>query len=138
MIFRYGICLSYIYAWPTMLGITTWLGRRIAEKFSSLYGTAIIRQHTNLTFYSSFEENCQQIVNYSLPPRRKPLKKYLQKIAPDEPMPPLRLLVVLSRGWGEGLFAEFKSHPENFTNIKILSIMTKTNFKKVAASWISW
>ena len=31
--------------------------------------------HANLTFYSSFEENCREIVNYSLPPRRKPPQK---------------------------------------------------------------
>ena len=56
-----------------MLGIVTWLVKRIAEKFPSGYGLAVIRQYANLTFYSSFEENCRQIVNYSLPPRRKPL-----------------------------------------------------------------
>ena len=25
-----------------------------------------------ITFYSSFEQNCRQIFNYSLPPRKKP------------------------------------------------------------------
>ena len=55
-----------------MLGIVTWLVKQIAEKLSSDYGAAIMRQHTNLTYYSSFEQNCQQIVNYILAPRRKP------------------------------------------------------------------
>ena len=33
--------------------------------------------HTNQTFYFSFEENCREIVNYGLPPRRNPhLKKF--------------------------------------------------------------
>ena len=51
-----------------MLGIFAWLVKRIAERFPSRYGTAIIRQHANLTFYSSFEENCRQLVNYNLSP----------------------------------------------------------------------
>ena len=35
-------------------------------------GATIVRQHTDITFYSSFEQNCRQIVNYSLLPRKKP------------------------------------------------------------------
>ena len=43
LIFRHSIqCLSYIYAWPTILGIVTWLVRRIGEKLPSRYGSAII------------------------------------------------------------------------------------------------
>ena len=44
-----------------MLYIVIWLVKRIVEKFPSRYRAAILCQHTNLTFYSSFEENCQQI-----------------------------------------------------------------------------
>ena len=47
------------------LGIATWLVKRIAEKLPSRYGAAIKRQHTNITFYSSFEENCRQMASYS-------------------------------------------------------------------------
>ena len=56
----------------------------IAEKSLSRYGAALVRQQTNLTFDSSFGENCRQIVNYSLRPRRKPLSKnwYQEKTAP--------------------------------------------------------
>ena len=35
------------------------------------YGADIVHQHTNITFYSSFEQNCRQIINYSLPPSKK-------------------------------------------------------------------
>ena len=60
-----------------MLGIVTWLVKQIAEKLPSRYGSAII------TFYSSFEENCREIVNHSLPARRKPLKKNERKMPPE-------------------------------------------------------
>ena len=46
-----------------MLGNVTWLLKQIAENIPLPYGRKVV------TFYSSFEENCQQIVNYSLPPR---------------------------------------------------------------------
>ena len=45
-----------------MLDMITWLVKGIAEKLPSRYGAAIIRQHTNITFYFSFEETCWQIV----------------------------------------------------------------------------
>ena len=51
--------------------------------------------HADQTFYSSFEGNCREIVNYSLPSRRNPPQKNLiprekcpQKIAPGKsPLP---------------------------------------------------
>ena len=46
--------------------------KRITEKLSRRYGAAIVRQQTNITFYFSFDENCRQIVNYSLPSTKKP------------------------------------------------------------------
>ena len=54
-----------------MLGNVTWLLKRIAEKLLSRFGVVIIGQHTNIIFHSSFEENRRQIVNYSLPTRKK-------------------------------------------------------------------
>ena len=48
--------------------------------------------HADQTFYSSFEGNCREIVNYSLPSRRNPPQKNLiprekcpQKIAQENP-----------------------------------------------------
>ena len=47
-----------------MLGIVNWLVKRIAEKLPSRYVTYNgCCQHKNLTFYSSIEENFQQIVS---------------------------------------------------------------------------
>ena len=48
--------IIHICVTNTMLGIVTWFVKRIAEKFPSRYGAVIIRQHTNLTFYSFFEK----------------------------------------------------------------------------------
>ena len=52
-----------------MLGIVTWLVKRIAEKLPSRYRSAIIRPYKSN--YSSFKEDCREIVNHSLPARKK-------------------------------------------------------------------
>ena len=55
-------------------------GRLLPRKIAMRrYETAIIRQYTNITFCSFFEENCQQIINYSLTPRKKPAQNLLQR-----------------------------------------------------------
>ena len=69
-----------------MLGIVNWLVKRIAEKLPSRYVTYNgCCQHKNLTFYSSIEENCQQIVSYRLRPKKAPLKKFdtERKMSPE-------------------------------------------------------
>ena len=75
----------YINGWPTMLGNVTWPLKRIAERLPWCYGAAIVRQHTNITFYAFFEKNCQQVVNCSLPPWKKTLLKfYYREKMPQE------------------------------------------------------
>ena len=42
-----------------MLGNVTWLSKQIGEKFPILWW---LLQHKNITFFSSFEENCRQFI----------------------------------------------------------------------------
>ena len=50
------------------------------------YLTLWVNHNTSIQMYSSFKENCQEIVNYSLPTRKKQLKKFNtnRKMSPDE------------------------------------------------------
>ena len=97
------IFFLWVYFWFSTMTLHRYVANNAGELYLTIeancrwgfnklpwrYGTAILRQHTNITFYSSLERNCRQIVNYSLLSRKKTLKIYYRgKMPPGEPLHP--------------------------------------------------